>query len=348
MRQDNASGHDIEPIERRKASSGLVDYSSPIVLYESSKSKIALIPYFIQHSDHSELKVKIQTLKKADPPFSWVECEEKSLSLNGQATGRLLYELNRLQAVSDENELGSYIVLRIGSGEIDLHGRDPEEVAKALIGVLGEKTIADHLSGVELGPRLAQALRYSVRLEEMKSAMIELHSHLDAGDNEESIYQRWCENHPWSFGNQFVVTDEIRNISIQDQVDMLIPRINAGFRDIIELKRPNMEVLKFDSGHHDYYFSHDASMAIGQCHRYLDVFSEAASKGLMGHEDILAYHPTATIVIGRSKGWDDQQKRALHGLNSRLNDIRIITYDYLLAQGDSLVDYLSSETNGNI
>jgi hypothetical protein len=45
MRQDNASGHDIEPIERRKASSGLVDYSSPIVLYESSKSKIALIPY---------------------------------------------------------------------------------------------------------------------------------------------------------------------------------------------------------------------------------------------------------------------------------------------------------------
>jgi hypothetical protein len=65
------------------------------------------LPYFIQHSDHSELKVKIQTLKKADPPFSWVECEEKSLSLNGQATGRLLYELNRLQAVSDENELGS-------------------------------------------------------------------------------------------------------------------------------------------------------------------------------------------------------------------------------------------------
>lgn len=34
--------------------------------------------------------------------------------------------------------------------------------------------------------------------------------------------------------------------------------------------------------------------------------------------------------------------RALHGLNSRLNGIRVVTYDFLLAQGESLVDYLSN------
>lgn len=90
-----------------------------------------------------------------------------------------------------------------------------------------------------------------------------------------------------------------------------------------------------------YYFSAEVSKAIGQCHRYLDVFSQAAANGLLGHEQIVAYHPEATIVIGRSFSWDSAKIKALHGLNSRLSGISIITYDYLLAQGESLVDYLS-------
>ena len=35
--------------------------------------------------------------------------------------------------------------------------------------------------------------------------------------------------------------------------------------------------------------------------------------------------------------------KALHGLNSRLTGIRVITYDHLLAQGESLIDYLSNQ-----
>lgn len=333
----------LDSIERKTAASGMVDYAKPVIIHETGRSRVDLVPFFINHSDRSGLSIKLQSLKKATPPLQWAEVEEKSLSLDENATLALASALERLLAITGQNGVGSFIALRVDGGEVDFGAYDPEEAAKALIGALSDEGIASHLAGVPLGPRIVQALKYSVRLEEMKQAMSELRALLDSGAVVESKFQHWCEEHPWALGNQFVVTDEVRNITTEDQVDLLVPRINAGFRDIIELKRPDMDVLHYDKTHRDWYFSHETAMAIGQCHRYLDVFYDAASRGLLGHEDIVAYHPVATIVIGRSKGWAEDKVKALHGLNSRLSDIRVVTYDYLLAQGDSLVDYLSSE-----
>ena len=97
-----------------------------------------------------------------------------------------------------------------------------------------------------------------------------------------------------------------------------------------------------NTSHESYYFSAEVSKAIGQCHRYLDVFSEEAVAGLRDNREIVAYHPRATIVIGRSNDWTDNQHRALHGLNSRMNGISILTYDQLLLQGRRLIDMLQN------
>lgn len=244
--------------------------------------------------------------------------------------------------MAKEADVGEYLTIRVEDGMAALENLDPEAVTSAILNVLSQKEIISHLSGRRLDAELVKALQYSVRLSEMESAMADLRQMLEGGVALEREYQAWCEKHPWAFGNQFVATDEVRSISTQDQVDMLMPRIAAGYRDIIELKRPDKEVLSYDDGHRDYYFTRDVSMAIGQCHRYLDVFVDVASKGLLGNEQIIAYHPEATIVIGHSAGWNDDEIKALHGLNSRLSGIRVITYDFLLAQGDSLVSYLSS------
>lgn len=329
-------------IERKSAASGNVDYAPPIVLSESSRTKVTAVPFFIRHSDHSELSLKIQTLRKANPPIDWIEVEEKSITLNEEATRKLASELPKYAAVAGEDEAGDFVVVRMSDGYTDLANLNPEVAVSALIAALEQEDIATHLKGVELSEGLTKALRYSVRLGEMKAAMIELRALLDEGMNDERYYQKWCEEHPWAFGNNFVVNDDIRNITTQDQVDMLVPRLLAGFRDIIELKRPDMEVLHYDEAHRDYYFSSDVSKALGQCHRYLDVFAEAANKGLIGSEHIVAYHPEATIVMGRMMGWPEAKNKALHGLNARLSGIRIITYDHLLAQGESLIDYLSN------
>lgn len=330
-------------ISRKESSKQNVEWGDPILLSESSRSKVLAIPFYIRHSDHTELSIKIQTLRKANPPLSWIEIEEKSATLKYPAIELLASELPKLIAVSKKDASGDYLVIRMEDGTADLGNMNPEAVTKALLTVMSQDGIAEHFRGKEISSKLAQALRYSVRLEEMKTAMAELRINLDDGVVLESVYQKWCESHPWAFGNQFVVNDAIRNISTQDTVDILMPRILAGYRDIIELKRPDMTVLQYDQHHRDYYFSSDVSKAIGQCHRYLDVFSKVASDGLLGNEQIVAYHPEATIVIGRSADWDEAQKKALHGLNSRLSGISVITYDHLLAQGECLVDYLSSE-----
>lgn len=75
-------------------------------------------------------------------------------------------------------------------------------------------------------------------------------------------------------------------------------------------------------------------------HRYLDRLQDVAANGLLDHPEIVAYHPRAIIVIGRSQGWDKDKLKALHGLNSRLSGVTVMTYDQLLAQGERLVEVL--------
>lgn len=137
--------------------------------------------------------------------------------------------------------------------------------------------------------------------------------------------------------------DDVRDISASDRLDILLPAVISGYRDIVELKRPDMTVLLFDEKHRNYYFSADVSKAVGQCHRYLDVLQEVAAEGLRDHPEIVAYHPRAIIVIGRSAEWSRDASRALHGLNSRLAGLTVMTYDQLLAQGERLVQMLSQQ-----
>ena len=338
-----------EAIHRRQAKSGDVSYGDPVVLYESSKRRIAFIPFFIPHSDHTELAIKLVTYRKQSPPLDWVTAEEKSLSLKEEAARHLLSALKSHLAVAKEAEDGNYLVIRLLEGTVALGEHDPGKVAAALTKVLGQDEILRHLRETELSTELASAFRGAIRLSEMRSAVTQLRTCLDSGESAESIYQKWCEAHSWAFSNAYVVKDDVREISTGDKIDLLLPTVIAGYRDIVELKRPDVTVLYYDDEHKNFYFSSEVSKAIGQCHRYLDVLHEVASKGLLDHPEIVAYHPRAIIVIGRSNEWELNKLRALHGLNQRLSGIMIMTYDHLLAQGERLLDTLSfNEESGKL
>ena len=75
-------------IGRKTAASGLVGYSDPVVLHETSRTRVELIPYYIPHSTDSRLAIKLKTLQK-HPNASWVLSNEKSISLDNAATIRL-------------------------------------------------------------------------------------------------------------------------------------------------------------------------------------------------------------------------------------------------------------------
>ncbi|XDD53012.1 Shedu anti-phage system protein SduA domain-containing protein [Leptospira sp. WS4.C2] len=344
----SAEQEDLKTINRREANSGKISYSDPVIIHESSKSRVSVVPFFIPHTDHTELAIKIQTYKKMKPPIDWMLIDEKSVSLKENASRKLLEVLHSHLKVAKEDSDGQYLIIRINDGTAQLSEHDPAAVASALTKVLAKEEILNHLVNADLTDELTNAFHGAIRLKEMQTAVTELRLHLEKGEYNEQIYQKWCEKHPWSFGNAYVVRDDIRNISIKDHLDIMLSNVIAGFRDIVELKRPDMDVIKFDSSHNNYYFSGEVSKAIGQCHRYIDVFSEEAHKGLRDNPEIIAYYPKAIIVIGRSNDWKEDQHRALHGLNNRLNNITVMTYDHLLNQGERLVEMLSAKKEEDI
>ncbi|BAM48058.1 Shedu anti-phage system protein SduA domain-containing protein [Amphibacillus xylanus] len=338
-------GKDIQLLEIKEARSGNVSYTKPVVIHQSSRTKVTVVPFYIDRSSGKELSVKILTQTKGKPPMDWLLVDEKSTSLNAEATLSLYSSLKKFLALSEQEENGEYIILKPANEEHSFGNHGPEEIAQAILGVLNRPEIAKHLVDKELSNELITAFRSSIRLQELRSAVAQLRQYLESGIKDEQKYQQWCEEHPWAFGNSFVVNDDVRAISASDKVDLMLPTVITGYRDLVELKRPDMEVLNYDSSHNNYYFTSEVSKVIGQCHRYLDVFQEEAARGLRDHPEIVAYHPKATIVIGRSNDWTKEKHRALHGLNSRLNSITIITYDQLLAQGERMIDIVSEGYN---
>lgn len=339
---------DLTGIHRRQARSGRVSYADPVILHDSSRSRVVMVPFFIYHSDHTELAVKLVTYKKSPPPNDWSIVEEKSISLQEGPARKLLAALRAHLAVAAERADGEYIALRISEGKAQIGEHDPSVVAGALSSALSQPGIVEHLREVELGRELVSALRGAIRLSEMRSAISELRELLESVQQEEQIYQHWCEEHSWAFGNAYVMRDEVREIAPGDKLDMLLPMVISGYREIVELKRPDMTVLQRDERHRNYYFSAEVSKAIGQCHRYIDVLHQVAAKGLDDHPEIIAYHPRAIIVIGRSAGWSRDKARALHGLNHRLSGVVVMTYDQLLAQGERLIEILGTEVTSDL
>ena len=63
-----ADNDDLRSINLREAKSERVRYTDPILLHESSKQRIVMVPFFIPRTCGVDLAVKIQTYRKAAPP----------------------------------------------------------------------------------------------------------------------------------------------------------------------------------------------------------------------------------------------------------------------------------------
>ena len=119
----------IKTISRKKAASGKISYGDPIVLHETSKSRVTLVPFYIPHSDHTELSVKIVTWGKLQS--EWKFKEEKTITLSESASRNLQSALAQHYEVAKSDEDGKYLLLKISDGTADLSDHDPQLVANA-------------------------------------------------------------------------------------------------------------------------------------------------------------------------------------------------------------------------
>jgi len=325
-------------LHRREAQSG-IEYADPVTIHKTSASLILFRPWYIPHrTKPARLAGKLEKWRVKKGVRVGVT-PEVELALNEDACTELMSALQLHSGFASGAEVGDYAVIRLG--DVTGLGRDPAALARGFASVLADEEVVRHLIDEDLAPSLVTALRGSLRIRELKLAVEELEGMLDAGKTAERDYQAWCEAHSWAFGLGYVDRDNLRRISAGDDIDLLLPQIVSGYRDVAELKRPDHPVLRQDQDHKNFYWSQETSRAIGQASRYLDVLHEEARNGLRDHPEIVAWHPRAVIVIGRTIEWPPEVHRALWTLNSRLHAIEVTTYDHLLARGRRLLEILA-------
>lgn len=317
------------------AGSGRVAHGEAVVLRNSRQMHIEVKPFYVPHSGHQELNIKLTSQKKSAGGLGFRVGVPTEISLRHDEIVTLHEALHRFLAITDEDD-GRYAVIRLDDDEpLQAHN---------LAAVLSMPGVAAALSADDLNADVAFALSVPVRIRDLEAAVDELRRLLDDEVNDEGAYQDWCERHNWAFGNAYVARDEVRTIALGDQVDLLMKSSLNGLRDIYELKRPDMGVLSYDKTHKSFFWTRETSMALGQCHRYLDALHEGASHHLRDHPEIRAYHPRAVIIIGRSNEWSSNKHRSLHGLNARLHGIQVQTYDHLLAQAEATLQLIQGES----
>jgi hypothetical protein len=106
----------LETIRRRQAKSGRVDYGDPVILCDSSKRRVMVVPF-------------------------WAVVEEKSLSLREAEARKLQNALRAHLAVAESGEAGNFLLIRVAEGTAQLGAHDPAQVAAALMKVLVHRRI---------------------------------------------------------------------------------------------------------------------------------------------------------------------------------------------------------------
>lgn len=152
----------------------------------------------------------------------------------------------------------------------------------------------------------------------------------------EKIFQNWIEKNLWIFGVEYIEKYDFRRIAFYSDADLLMKSMD-GFLDLIELKRPKYDIFKYDSSHSCFHPSLDLSKVIWQCLFYLQKMDEYKLVIEAANPGTQIISPRIKIIAGRSEAFTPEEYKALRMLNSNLNHIQIITYDYLLQCWEQLL-----------
>ena len=157
----------------------------------------------------------------------------------------------------------------------------------------------------------------------------------------EKEWQKWFTKNDWVLGSEFVKILDEREIDTENIADYLMQAYD-GFLDIIEIKRPAVELPFWASkkGHENYIPSTELTKAITQATTYIfEVEREANSIKFLekvGH--VKTIKPRCVLIFGRSENWNDEQCEAYRILNSSFHNLNIMTYDHVLKRARRILN----------
>jgi Shedu protein SduA, C-terminal len=173
-----------------------------------------------------------------------------------------------------------------------------------------------------------------------KHALVELEG-LIKEDATELRFQEWFQNNTWAFGVDYLEIYDTSRIGLHSDSDFIARSLDQ-YADLIELKRPSMNLLVQDTSHNNYYPSADLSKAIGQAVHYLQTM-ENQRMSLQEEDEITVLKPRIKLIAGLTNQFDAKQKQALRLINNGLHGIEIISYDQVVARAKKLIAIYSSK-----
>jgi hypothetical protein len=119
-----------------------------------------------------------------------------------------------------------------------------------------------------------------------------------------------------------------------------------NYLDILEIKKPDTPILKFDSSRNNYYWDAEISRAIIQVENYLANVSRFASEVRSFILDKYAINlkvvrPRGIILAGDARTFTEQkQKDDFRLLSHGLKNVNILTYDELATRLHNYIEVL--------
>ncbi len=321
-------------IERRKTASENFDRSRPIEIHRTNQKVVTLTLGSVRHRTHG---TKMTATIGQFNPSSTDDSDGVHINFDEDDLEVLAEALRRAVPVMTAEDDGRYIVARVEDGA----SVAPDEISALVAALSNNPTIFDNLAAKGDLNRLQEAISHLGRLATLKQSIAELEAAVTQGESGESFYQKWCERNSWAFGMTYLTADDIHTISRSDKVDLLLPRLFGGYRDIVELKTPSAKVL--DKVRHFYALTKPAAEAIAQALHYTSRLQYHAYYlgGLQDAPHIRAHRSRAIVVIGSSAGWNDEMRQSWQEHNAALTDVQLWTFEELIECGKRSISVLS-------
>lgn len=174
-----------------------------------------------------------------------------------------------------------------------------------------------------------ESILHMISLDKKKKALVEFEEIINGNYTHETDITDFLSKNPWLFGSEYIIISGLSKINSANILD-LAPKTLDSFIDIVEVKLPTVKMFHFDSSHNNYYQSHHVTKAIAQVTNYINELETNTDSEYIDNT-MQIIRPFATILIGSDKELNEGESAALRLINASYHNIRIITYQQLLA-----------------
>jgi len=154
---------------------------------------------------------------------------------------------------------------------------------------------------------------------------------------QEEQYHEFVKNHYWLIGSGYESCLNKVRAGAKHVPDLILERDDGSF-DIVELKKPSANLFLKNKKH--IVESSELKFAIGQLDEYLHYYRvHYLSESHLSRRDF--YVSSGILIIGRTN--NEEERKGLRRVSERYKDIKIMSYDDLLAVGKRLINLVESE-----